>query len=256
MQPDAHVSSSCSLSSAHAFPPACVLSVALWRLMLYGWLQSYWLHDPGWHLSYQPARYNVTYIVSKWLMSWLSCLYSKMHVHIRIQKLDGNFCNKTCSRNNIVYNKWGICCLLSWYSYKTFKPFPSTVMWILLHCDFILTILHITSIHIFVKYLCYEIISHINCLYIYAQHPFDISLQNIWVLNTEKILLQYNALFSGVTQLTMLELRYGYRIKDTAMNKHLSQCSVDQNGCPERLQLEINNNFLNNMRIYIVQWKK
>lgn len=58
--PDAHVSSFCNLSSAHASLLACVLSAALSQWMLYGWLQSYWLHDPGWHLSYWPARRNIS----------------------------------------------------------------------------------------------------------------------------------------------------------------------------------------------------
>lgn len=57
--PDAHVSSFCSPSSAHASLLACVLSAALSQWMLYGWLRSYWLHDPGWHLSYWPARWNI-----------------------------------------------------------------------------------------------------------------------------------------------------------------------------------------------------
>jgi hypothetical protein len=58
--PDARVSSFCNLSSAHASLLACVLSAALSQWMLYGWLQSYWLHDPGWHLSYWPARWNIS----------------------------------------------------------------------------------------------------------------------------------------------------------------------------------------------------
>ena len=58
--PDVHVSSFCNPSSAHASLLACVLSAALSQWTLYGWLRSYWLHDHGSHLSYWPARWNIS----------------------------------------------------------------------------------------------------------------------------------------------------------------------------------------------------